>query len=102
MLLSFLPNLKKGEHKMTPTNSENQITERIDQLEARITQLETVLKYTVTFENLAARLVGNPVTIKVRKPRSKRVLTPEEKAAFHARMVAAKLAKEKSRNASKK
>jgi hypothetical protein len=103
MLLSFLPNLTlKGEHKMTPTNSENQITERIEQLEARITQLETTLRNVVTFESLAARLVGNPVTIKVRKPRTKRILTPEEKAAFHARMVAGKLAKEKSRNASKK
>jgi hypothetical protein len=90
---------------MTPTNSDNQITERIDQLEARITQLETTLKNSVTFETLIARLVGSNDTgsKKVRKPRTnKRVLTPEEKAAFHARMVAAKLAKEKSRNASKK
>jgi hypothetical protein len=89
---------------MTPTNSENQITVRIDQLEARITQLETALKNTVTFESLAARLVGSNDTgsKNVRKQRSKRVLTHEEKAAFHARMVAAKLAKEKSRNASKK
>jgi hypothetical protein len=72
-------------------------------LEARITQIETALKYTVTFDTLAARLVGNPVTIKVRKQRAKRVLTPEEKAAFHARMVAGKLAKEKARKeASKK
>jgi hypothetical protein len=44
MLLSFLPNLKKGEHKMTPANSENQISERIEQLEARITQIETTSK----------------------------------------------------------
>jgi hypothetical protein len=87
---------------MTPTNSENQISERIDELEARITQLEIALKYTVTFDTLAARLVGNADTKKVRKPRAKRILTPEEKAAFHARMVAGKLAKEKARNASKK
>ena len=88
---------------MKPTNSENQITERIDQLETRITQLETALKNTLTFEILAARLLGNPDSKKVRKPRPKRVLTPEEKAAFHARMVAGKLAKEKARKeASKK
>jgi hypothetical protein len=76
--------------------------ERIEMLEARIAQLETALKNTVTFETLAARLVGNPENKKVRKPRTKRELTPEEKAAFHARMVAGRLAKEKSRNASKK
>jgi hypothetical protein len=89
---------------MKPTDSKNQISERIDQLEARITQLETALKNTITFETLSARLVGsNDIgSKKVRKPRAKRILTPEEKAAFHARMVAAKLAKEKSRNVSKK
>jgi len=82
---------------MKPTNSENQVIERIEQLEARITQLETALKNTVTFETLAARLIGNPETKKVRKPRTKREWTPEEKAAFHAKMVAGRLAKEKSR-----
>ena len=44
----------------------------------------------------------DPGTPKVKKPRAERELTPEEKAAFHARMVAVRLAKEKSRNASKK
>jgi hypothetical protein len=43
----------------------------------------------VTFDTLAARLVGNPDTNEVRKPQPKRVLNPEEKATFHARMVSA-------------
>jgi hypothetical protein len=87
---------------MKPINSENQVIERLDQLEARITQLETPLNNTLTFETLAARLIGNPETKKVRKPRTKREWTPEEKAAFHAKMVAGRLAMEKSRNSSKK
>ncbi len=72
--------------------------ERIGMLEARITQLETALKNTVTFETLVTRLMGSADTgnKKERKPRTKRVLTPEEKAAFHARMVAGRLAKQKA------
>jgi hypothetical protein len=85
---------------------ENEILDRVHFLEARVTQLEAILsvmeKEVVTFEILAARLVGNADIKKVRKPRTKRVLTPEEKAAFRARMVAGRLAKEKARNASKK
>ena len=83
---------------------ENDVTERIDMLEARIGQLETALKNTVTFDTLAARLIGNQENKKVRKARAKRELTPEQKFAFHARMVAGRLAKakEKSLNASKK
>jgi hypothetical protein len=46
---------------------------------------------------LATRLLGDSDTKKARKQRAKRVLTPEEKAAFHARMVAGRLAKEKAR-----
>jgi len=74
------------------------LLERIEMLEARINQIENALKNTVTFETLAARLVGfsDPGSKKVRKPRTKRELTPEEKAAFHARMVAGRLAKQKA------
>jgi hypothetical protein len=75
---------------------ENIVVERIEQLEARITQLEITLKNIVTFETLAARLIGNPETKKIRKPRTKREWTPEEKAAFHAKMVAGRLAKQKA------
>ena len=52
----------------------------------------------VTFDTLAKRLVGSSDTgsKKVRHPRTKRVLTPEEKAAFHARMIAGRLAKQKA------
>jgi len=83
---------------------DNGLLELIEMLEARITQLETALNNTVTFETLASRLIGSNDlgTKKVRKPRIKHELTPEEKAAFHARMVTGRLAKEKSRNASKK
>jgi hypothetical protein len=122
MLLSFLPNPKKGEHKMSTkiSNSpkltkdpepieENKILDRIHFLEARVIQLEAILsvmeKEVVTFENLASRLVGSTDTgnKKERKHRAKRILTPEEKAAFHARMVAGRLAKEKAcKEASKK
>lgn len=85
---------------MAPTN--NQLLERIEQLEARISQLEITLKNTVTFETLAARLIGNPENKKTRKPRAKREWTPEQKAAFHAKMVAGRLAKEKARIAAAK
>jgi len=60
---------------MKNTNSDNQIFEQLEQLEARITQLEITLKNTVTFETLAARLIGNPENKKVRKARAKRELT---------------------------
>ena len=82
---------------------DNAVIEHIEQLEARITQLETnlttALTNTVTFENLVARLTGlnGSDTKKVRKPRAKSEWTPEQKAAFHAKMVAGRLAKEKSR-----
>ncbi len=83
---------------MKNTNLENQVIERLEQLEARITQLESILKDTVTFETLATRLIGNPETKKTRKPRTKREWTAEEKAAFHAKMVTGRLAKQKARN----
>ncbi len=77
---------------------DNDVIERIELLEARITQLESALKNTVTFETLATRLIGSSDTgsKKVRKPRTKRELTPEQIAAFHARMVAGRLAKQKA------
>ena len=81
---------------------ENTVVERIEKLEARISQLEITLKNTVTFETLTARLIGNPDNKKVRKARAKRELTPEQKAAFHAKMVAGRLAKEKARLAASK
>lgn len=71
-------------------------------IRTHIAYFNIALKNIIIVDTLTARLVGNPDTKKVRKPRAKRALTPEEKAAFHARMVAAKLAKEKSHNASKK
>lgn len=74
----------------------DEVVERIEQLEARISQLEITLKNTVTFETLAARLIGNPENKKVRKARAKREFTPEQKAAFHAKMVAGRLAKQKA------
>ncbi len=79
---------------MAPTN--NQLLERLEQLEERCDQLETALKSTVTFETLATRLIGIPETKKVRKPRAKSEWTPEQKAAFHAKMVAGRLAKQKA------
>ena len=87
---------------MKNTKVENQVIERIEQLEAHISQLEITLKNTVTFDTLAARLIGNPENKKVRKVRAKRELTPEQKAAFHAKMVAGRLAKEKVRLAASK
>ena len=70
------------------------ILKRLEELEGRCTQIETTLKDTVTFDTLAARLTGQKT---VKKVRAKRELSPEEKAAFHARMVAARQAKEKAR-----
>ncbi len=81
---------------------ENETQSRINLLEARVTQLETMMSImeqkAVTFDSSAKRLLGADDTgsKKVRKPRAKRILTAEEIAAFHARMVAGRLAKEKS------
>ena len=72
----------------------NSILTRLEGLEERCAQFETILKDTVTFDALAARLTGKKT---VKKRRAKRELSPEEKAAFHARMVAGCLAKEKAR-----
>ncbi len=83
---------------MKPTNNENQVRERLEQLENRIAQLEAAMNNTATFETLAAKLVGNTETKKTRKPRAKKEWTPEQKAAFHAKMVAGRLAKQKARN----
>ena len=77
---------------MKPTNCQNQVSERIEQLENRITQLEAAVNNYLTFETLAAKQVGNPETKKTRKSRTKREWTAEEKAAFHAKMVAGRLA----------
>ncbi len=70
------------------------ILNRLEELEGRCTQLETTLKDTVTFDTLAARLTSKKT---VKKRRAKREWSPEEKAEFHARMVAARQAKEKAR-----
>ena len=78
----------------TPTVEIDLILKRVEELEARCTQLETSLKDTVTFDALASRLTGQKI---VKKWRAKRELSPEEKAAFHERMVAGRLAKEKAR-----
>ena len=43
---------------------DDDLLERIEMLEARITQLENALKNTVTFETLAARLVGSSDVVK--------------------------------------
>jgi hypothetical protein len=65
------------------------ILNRLDELEGRCIKLETTLKDTVTFDTLAARLTGQKT---VKRVRAKRELSPEEKATFHARMVAARQA----------
>ena len=70
------------------------ILTRIEELEERSNQLETTLMDTVTFDALAARISGKKT---VKRRRAKREWSEEEKAAFHARMVAAKKAKEKER-----
>ena len=67
---------------------------RLEELEERCNQVETTIKDTVTFDTLAARLAGKKT---VKKRRAKRELSPEEKADFHARMVAARQAKGKAR-----
>lgn len=78
------------------------ILKRFEELEQRFTQLattlETAMEDTVSYENLAERLIGPYKKLKTRKNRRvTREWTPEEKAAFHARMVAAKKAKKKAR-----
>ena len=72
----------------------NLILTRHEELEGRCTVIETNLKDTVTFDALAARITGKKT---FKKRRAKREWSEEEKAAFHARMVAAKKAKEKER-----
>jgi hypothetical protein len=79
-----------------PTIQNDSILKRFEELEERCAQLETTLKDSVTFDSLAARLTGKKT---VKKRRDKREWSPEEKAAFHARMVAARQAKEKARQA---
>ncbi len=70
------------------------LLKRMEELEGRCTQLETTMKDTVIFDTLAARLSSKKT---IKKVRAKRELSPEEKAAFHARMVAARQPKEKAR-----
>ncbi len=82
-----------------PSIGINLIVIRLEELEGRCTQLETTLKDAVTFDTLAARLTGQKT---VKKVRAMRKLSPEEKSAFHARMVAARQAKEKARQAAAK
>ena len=77
-----------------PTVDIDLILNRLDELEGRCTKLETILNDTVTFDTLAARITGKKT---VKKRRAKRELSPEEKTAFHARMVTARQAKEKAR-----
>ena len=79
---------------IAPGNEIDPILTRLEELEGVCTQLETTLKDTVTFDALAARITGKKV---VRKRRAKREWSEEEKAAFHAKMVAAREAKEKAR-----
>ena len=82
-----------------PTVDIDSIIKCLEELEGRCTQLETTIKDTVTFDTLATRLTGKKT---VKKRRARRELSPEEKAAFHARMVAARQAKEKARQAAAK
>jgi hypothetical protein len=91
-----------NDSKETGTKSKDQapaididpILTRLEELEERCAQIETTLKGTVTFDALAAQLTGKKI---VKKRRTKRELSPEEKAEFHSRMVAARQAKEKAR-----
>ena len=77
-----------------PVNEIDSILKRLEELEECCNQLETTHKETVTFDTLAARISGNKT---VKRRRAKREWSEEEKAAFHARMVATKKAKEKER-----
>ncbi len=43
---------------MKTSDFENQVNERVEQLEARISQLEAALKNAVTFEKLITRLLA--------------------------------------------
>ena len=54
------------------------------------------------FKTLAARLISNPVTKKVRNPRTQREWTTEEKVVFLACMVSGRLAIDKSRDTPEK
>ena len=67
------------------------VLNRLDELETRYSRLEITLKYN---DALAARITGNKT---IKRKRAKREWSEEEKAAFHAKMVAAKKAKEKER-----
>ena len=79
---------------LTPVIEIDSIVKRIEELEVCCTQLETTLEDTVTFDSLAVRLTGKKT---VKKRQAKIELSPEEKADFHARMVAARQAREKAR-----
>ena len=72
----------------------NSILQHLEELEGHFTQLEITLKDTVTFDTLAARITGKKIA---KKRSAKREWSPEEKAAFHASLVAARQAKEKAR-----
>jgi hypothetical protein len=72
---------------IAPGNEIDPILTRIEQLEELCTQLETTLKDTVTFDTLVARISGKKT---VKRRRAKQEWSPEEKAEFHARMVAAR------------
>ena len=85
--------------KSAPAIEIDSILKRLEELEGHFTQLETTWKDTVTYDTLAARLTDKKT---VKKRRAKRDLSPEEKAAFHARMVAGRLAKEKAPQAAAK
>ncbi len=80
--------------ELAPVIDIDSILKRVEELELRFTQLETTLKDTVTFETLANRITGKKA---VKRKRAKREWSPEEKADFHARMVADRQAKAKAR-----
>lgn len=79
---------------IAPGNEIDPILTRIEKLEELCTQLETTLKDTVTFDALAARITGKKT---LKKRRAKREWSPEEKKAFHERMLTGRQANEKSR-----
>jgi hypothetical protein len=75
---------------LTPVIEIDSIVKRIEELEVCCTQLETTMENTVTLDILADQKT-------VKKRRANREWSEEEKAAFHARMVTAREAKEKIR-----